>query len=318
MKRLAYIDQISGLMICYMIVYHALQFCDMRDLNQSYLMRTLAFFMFWFFYKSGMFYKEKGTKEILHDGCKKLMVPFAVFSLLGHLSMIIHMYVSGDHWWVHYILSPIKSLLLNGAVEGNIPLWFLPSLLCVQLLYAFMHPKMRDEWICLLNIGVAYLTFKLDLHYPTYIGNVALGLFAYSIGHRLKDVQYSRKLFIIATVSYLTIYFIQPYSIDLRVNYLFMGYYPLAVLFNLFGCVLINNLFKTISGHFRLLEYVGVRSMSFYVMHWFVLNVCLWTFNLSHWALFSIIIISCIIVLPLLDKMIYALKLEWILGIKRK
>lgn len=44
MKRIGYIDQISGLLIVYMILFHIFQFCDMRYLAHSCLMQTLSFF----------------------------------------------------------------------------------------------------------------------------------------------------------------------------------------------------------------------------------------------------------------------------------
>lgn len=68
MQRVAYIDQISGLLIVYMIVGHAFAFCDMREIMQTHLMQILGFFMFWFFYKSGMFYREKSCSEITKRG----------------------------------------------------------------------------------------------------------------------------------------------------------------------------------------------------------------------------------------------------------
>ena len=68
--RVIYIDQISGLLIIYMIVYHILQWCDLNYINRSYWMLPLSFFMFWFFYKSGMFYKEKTCNEIIIGGAK--------------------------------------------------------------------------------------------------------------------------------------------------------------------------------------------------------------------------------------------------------
>lgn len=70
MKREAYIDQISGLLIVYMIAFHAFQFCNMPDVIHSFPMQSLSFFMFWFFYKSGMFYRDKTCKEILVGGAK--------------------------------------------------------------------------------------------------------------------------------------------------------------------------------------------------------------------------------------------------------
>lgn len=67
-SRQSRIDAVAGLMIIYMILYHIFQWCDLREVNRSYWMQPISFFMFWFFYKSGMFYKERTCREILLGG----------------------------------------------------------------------------------------------------------------------------------------------------------------------------------------------------------------------------------------------------------
>lgn len=316
MQRVEYIDQIAGLLIVYMIVYHALQFCDMWQVVNSHGMQLLAFFMFWFFYKSGMFAREKSCREILIWGGQKLMVPFVAFSVIGHFVECVHKVGIGELGWADMIWSPLKCLLAIGAVGGNLPLWFLPSLLAVQLLYALLHRKLCDDWIGILGFVVAYLTFLMEWHKPLYVGNIALGLFAYSMGHRLKDKQYEFSLFLLSLVTYVTAFAIQSSFIDFRMNDLVSGYYPLAVLFGLSGCILINNLFRKFSLRLKLLEYIGFRSMRYYVMHWIILCVCRWTLSLSGWSLFVAIVGSCIILLPLFDKAFSSFQLEWMFGMK--
>ena len=67
-KRDLSIENISGLLIIYMILHHIFQWSDLNVINQTYWMRPLSFFMAWFFYKSGMFYKDRKCKEILLGG----------------------------------------------------------------------------------------------------------------------------------------------------------------------------------------------------------------------------------------------------------
>lgn len=314
MKRIDYVDQISGLLIVYMILFHIFQFCDMRDVAHSCLMQTLSFFMFWFFYKSGMFYREKTCKEIAIWGGRKLMVPFVVFSIVGHLADCVHKIAMSDFCWMDLMLAPVKCVLAIGAVGGNLPLWFLPSLLAVQLAYAFLHRKIRDEWICMLGFVVAYLTYSQGWHKPLYVGNIALGLVAYSMGHLLRDKQYERTILLVCLATYVVTFIIQPSFIDIRANELASGYYPLAVLFGISGCLLINNLFRRLPFRLGLLEYIGIRSMRYYVIHWIVLCVCGWTLNLSGWSLFGTMLVACIIVLPLIDNVISVFRLEWVFG----
>lgn len=179
------------------------------------------------------------------------MVPFLVFSIFGHLADCTHKAIVGDFCSGDLMLYPIKSALLQGAVNGNLPLWFLPSLLAVQLLYGSLQRKIKDEWICLLGLAVAYIVYWFGWHKPLYVGNVSLGLFAYSMGHLLRDKQYKFSILLLALAIYMVTFVIQPAFIDFRMNYLAAGYYPLAVMFGLSGCVLVNNLFKRLSLRIR-------------------------------------------------------------------
>ena len=67
-KRDISIDNITGILIIYMILYHIIQWRGMNNILSSYWMLPLSFFMFWFFYKSGMLYKDKTCKEVLLGG----------------------------------------------------------------------------------------------------------------------------------------------------------------------------------------------------------------------------------------------------------
>ena len=206
-----------------------------------------------------------------------------------------------------------------GYDGGNVPLWFLLSLFIVQLLYALLCRRLRDGWICLLGFVVACLTYHFGLTKPQYIGNVGLGLLAYSMGHLLKDNQYKLFFFVAAVVVYTVTYVFQyPAFIDVFPNTLSSGCYPLAVLFGLSGCVVANNIFKRFPLRARLLEYVGSRSMKYYVTHWILMNICLYVFEFSGWYLMGVMVISVVVVVPLVDKAVSALGQEWVFGIKTK
>lgn len=69
-KRQRHIDAISGLLIINMILGHCIQMADCRDIPLYSWMDSLSFFMPWFFFKSGMFYREKSLNETIHGGGK--------------------------------------------------------------------------------------------------------------------------------------------------------------------------------------------------------------------------------------------------------
>ena len=70
-KRQSHIDAISGLLIINMILGHCIQMADCRDIPLYSWMDSLSFFMPWFFFKSGMFYREKSLNETIHINSRK-------------------------------------------------------------------------------------------------------------------------------------------------------------------------------------------------------------------------------------------------------
>lgn len=239
-----------------------------------------------------------------------------VFSLLGHALLCIQMWNNGICDWRHYLIDPIYSLILAGSVSGNTPLWFLPSLLAVQFLFNIFVKKIPSLWLFAIGISFAYLLFKFNIHKPFYLGNISLGLAAYAIGYKLKVRQFQKILFYSSVVIYVFLFFFQSYSIDFRVNELKGGSYLLAVSFAICGCVLINNGFKIMSKSFKLLEYIGRKSMSFYVMHWIIILAITVICDYHGWRLFVTMFIASIFFLPIADKLNCVCHLTWMIGKK--
>ena len=216
-KRDASLDSVAGLLIIYMILIHIFQWSDLRDVIHSYWLLPLSFFMSWFFYKSGMFYKDKTCKELLVGGGKKLLIPYVVFSLVGHILQCVKMFMEGDANWVHYILSPVKQIMLS---------------------------------LLILSVG----------------------------------------------------------SIDFRANGMGKESYMLPVLFSLCGCIVINNLFRKGQWRIGVLEYVGERAISFYVLHWLVLlafQIVLSLCGANDKMMFLCVsIISCCVILTIVTRVI--------------
>lgn len=232
------------------------------------------------------------------------MTPFVVYSAIGHLLKCVQMLVSGDLDWVHYVLTPIKQILTLGSTGGNLPLWFLPSLLAVQVLYALLRKRIGDVWIVIVGLLMAYMLHVLDVHKPLYVANISLGLSVYGFGHLMRQYQYKKYVFALACVTYLAILFMIQNSIDFRTNMVNGGNYLAAVLFALVGCVVINNLFKRMPFRISVLEWIGKRSMNFYVMHWLVLLLCSIIFPYTGWAMLAVMVVACVVVLPMVDYML--------------
>ena len=317
--RLEYIDKVSGLLIIYMIFYHILQWSGYDEIIKSYWMTPLSFFMAWFFFKSGMFNKRRTVNGILSGG-GKLIIPYVVFSIVGHFIYSIYLIMNNDWNLMHYTFLSIKQLLLTGSIAGNMPLWFLISLLVVQLLYSYISSKVKDWLLIPICFSTAYLLNTINIQIPLYIESVMLGLAFYSLGHYFADKQKNHIIVFLAIITYFIILIVIPSSIDFRKNEVTLGYYSTAVLFAISGCILINNLFNKFTCKYDLLSYIGKRSMAFYVLHWIVLRLCklsmsvFETFDSISFIIFAII--SCIIILPIITESLINSKYKFVLGIK--
>ena len=253
-------------------------------------------------------------------GGKKLMIPFIVFSLVGHLMQCVKLFMEGDTNWVHYILSPIKQIILSGSLGGNLPLWFLPSLLAVQLMYTWLHKYVRDEWIVLLSLTVAYALHAMNVSKPLYIGNVSLGLAIFAFGHVMREPQYKRLVFVLCGIVYLLLLILSVGSIDFRANGMGKESYMLPVLFSLNGCVVINNWFRKGQWRIWILKYVGERAMSFYVLQWLVLLTCRIVLtscdSQDRLTFLRVSILSCCVVLPIVTEALMRSKYRFVLGMR--
>ena len=74
MKRLDYLDNIAGLLICYMMLMQILLWKTIPLDNNSLWLEPLKFFMFWFFFKLGMFYRMRTTRECIIRGGKSCSI----------------------------------------------------------------------------------------------------------------------------------------------------------------------------------------------------------------------------------------------------
>ena len=125
------LDLISGLLIIHMIsghifsVFTQLEGCSFYRIEQF----LLFFFMPWFFFKGGMFFRyNPDYKVFARKSFRRLMMPFLSWGIIGTLFFFIYVATSEHSGGLGWYLAPIKSLTMAGTFEGNGPLWFLLSL----------------------------------------------------------------------------------------------------------------------------------------------------------------------------------------------
>ena len=243
-------------MICFMIFRHCLlgTGLDATFAGGKLMNYPLIFIMSWFFFKSGMFFDHSGKtpiSETARKSVERLLVPLLVFSAVAVvIECMVHGFLEGLSG-VKSILHDIPSYLKReGCVASNAPLWFLFSLFFVRIFYAFavrMHiPRLL---VSVISFICAYGLFKSDLPIALYFENIAAGLFFFSMGDLLRDIQYTTPAFILSGIIYILYlrfaFCYHDITCEFRIN-TFVPYIP-TIVFSLAGCIAINNLFRRIA-----------------------------------------------------------------------
>ena len=243
-----YLDTASGILLLHMICYHCWQWAELPP--DAIWLRILSFFMPWFFFKSGMFYKNQSADKVIKKCFRKLIIPFLIFSIIGEIFDIIRILSIGAQW---NIISGIKtiigSLLKTGAIFGNYPLWFLPSLFAVRIIYNCLNKTKRHEslWLLLIIPILLFYTVKIaHIELPYYLYNVPTGLMFYMLGDKLRHIRLSN----IILISIVTLYLI-------------------SVIF----CPQINEICLRYFNNQNIFSKIGNKSMPIYCWHWVIILI---------------------------------------------
>ena len=261
--RQDHIDCVQGLMILCVMLYH------LYDLTYKplyyILLFPLSFRIAWFFFKGGMFYKERGFKDVLFSGFKKLVVPAVVFNIIGFIC-----YIVVEKPQIN-IINEIDFLYVFGSLHGDTPLWFLLSFFAIQIIYSLLRKmKISPIIIAFFSIGLFY-TNKIIGFRPYWAYNIPIGLLFYALGSFFKEIQYKKNVIIISIIIYSSLLLVNK-----ELYFYFAKFHPflVAIPWALAGCILINVLFKSfpIIG-IKPLKLLGQYSMEFYCTHFIIINL---------------------------------------------
>jgi len=323
-NRVRYYDSIAGILILYMIAQHVMLSCHLQQESVFiWLGRIFCFFMPWFFFKAGMFFHKTRWREMLQKSCKRLLIPFAIYSLIGLIVERGIAYLEGDHDWTNYVIYPIKEVFLKGSITGNLPLWFLTTLFAVRILFWLLdHAKIHPLIIVLFGFILGFVAYKMCPK-VLYLRNIPMALSFYSLGTYLVDKQsesvrsITNNYIIFATaVIYLTCIILAPSVVDFRQNEVNEGSWFIWIICSSAGIILFNGLFEKFDIH--IFSQIGKDSMFYYCAHYPLLTafsyIATRKFGIGGgWLSFAIIYIAIIIILILIRH--YVPKFSF--GIKR-
>ena len=305
-------DIAAGIMTIWVMVYHAIY--PMYGTDELKVVPYLYYFMPWFFYKAGMMFRPKKTRDELRSGWKKLIVTFVIWSFIGWFAHIGWHLFAGDLTPRVAFYSPLRSLVFKASVPINGAVWFLPILFLVRIIGNWLLNKnIRAEWIAA-GSAVAVLVIKL-LHWrfmPVYISGTAWGLFFFAFGFLLKGKETNKWIASFATILFLGSLFTEIPSVYCKsgTSVILILWYPACVA----GCITFNNICRGLEliarGKkyvFCITKYVGTNALNFYVPHKIIFHL---GFNLivcykyewySTWQGLCIVLAAYAILLPIIN-----------------
>ncbi len=323
-RRIAYYDILSAVMLLFMMHHHVCGMCGLMESRIHMIpYEMLYFYMAYFFFKAGIFYRpDRSIKEVVISSAKRLLVPFVLFSTIGYflfgapdLGLSINEW---QFWWW-----PVRQVFAIGRVEGNGALWFLLSLFFVRVIFQCTQGK---KWAQITTIIFCFVIAIIGNHYsirPRTISNVALGIFFYGLGYLLRDVQYEKRVGIVSvcilTGTYIWMSIFGWHLIDFSFNTTVFGIHPIWMFNCVCACVAINFLGQYLPS-MPVLSWLGQNSMTFLCTHALVYEA-LYTYWLKEATLpaymnLSIYWIGVIFVCSAMTYLFKHPKLCWIIGEK--
>jgi hypothetical protein len=314
------LDIMAGIIILYVII------CHMRMVGGTTPDFGLVLFlsMPWFYFKSGMFFKDKDIKDLLKADYKKLLSPYIAFIVIGWVVFVILSILKGTFTPYDAFLKPLIQLGLLGSCSGNWPLWFLLTLFGIKFVYTVLNKIFNNSVlgkVCIGSFGlaIAFIMCYLGISKFVYIASISLGLFFYMLGDLLRTKQYSIPLFIVSTIIYLALAIGIPSHIGFQRNVLVNGNYFACVIASAAGCIFFNNVLNRLFTKDNFFAKFGRESITYYVCHFPVVLILQYIFadvlkveNGQH--VFYLTILGCIILLPLLNKLLNHPKLKFLIG----
>lgn len=288
-KRIPYIDLAAGIMILWMIIYHAFCYTSGVSFGRSeespcISFPYLSFFMPWFFYKSGQFFEKRSYKELFRKDARKLLLTFAIWSAIGYVFYLIIGALQQSLTLRGATYSIVRGLFLTGKVPINEPLWFLLTLFGVRFVANWLLPNKDNKFrwlivVCIVIVGyiIAYGCFRWNHPLlPYWVANGASGLVFFALGYEMRDYESKWWLMVPSVVAYFICCIVGFPMVDMIFNKLLAGNYLLWIPVALCGIVVFNALCRWMCKYIRLkpIELVGQNAMTIYVTHILIVLTC--------------------------------------------
>lgn len=153
------------------------------------------------------------------------------------------------------------------------------------------------------------------MRYPLYIANIPCGFVFYALGNRLKTFSLNRYGVAVITILYGLILYFYPVSFDMRSGACGSNVW-LLIPTSLLGIITINEVFKLIFNRYNILAYIGFNSMSYYCLHWIIIEVVsiFYYQNSSvNYEFLIVLLLANLVGLPLITSLLRKTKYKYII-----
>lgn len=284
----------------------------------------------WFFFKAGVFFKQRPIKYELNKNFRRLIIPFIVFSIIGTILLWIKQCIRGE-LSLGSFFSPIKGIIIQGATPGNLALWFLLSLYIVRLLFLLIYNKLSSNhcisfkilWggilgcLCTAFIPVHYLLELNHIRYPLWLSNISSGILFFTIGYIFRNFCLNKIFTMIILIGYIIVMIFYPTIVGMRSGHLICGEYLLWVPTAVMGILTINNLSYLLFKKRNLLSIIGSQTMPYYCMHWCVIVLVSIFFmtesDIPNIKFLTVLIIANVIILPIATHLIKKSRFSYVI-----
>lgn len=195
MQRIEWLDKAKFIAIVGIVIQH------IPDLLPSLSVRYVVSFnlaLFWFL--SGYLQKYKITiTELAMKKFKRLLIPYAGFCGIAYLYSFLGQFFGLKDTQIKSIWVYFQSALLGMPIDKAVPLWFLPALFLIMVVFGLLNNKYRIILAGILT-GVSYIAHYMAVTnndiFPTpllWLRGVSIGFVFYAVGYYSKN--YSPKDF---------------------------------------------------------------------------------------------------------------------------
>ena len=186
-KRIFYLDNVCGVLMFQVILGHQVGFCKYSNTIFDYVYITLSFFMFWFFFKGGMMFRDRNVMDTVKSSARRLLLPYFVFLMIG---LLCEAYLTSLHdvplSFAEFMKTRLLEIVNTSTIEAAGPCWFLIALFVIRIVFQIcITHRIPPVMIAVVSLVLAYFVYycsgKHDYSYLLCMGGI-IGACIYHIG----------------------------------------------------------------------------------------------------------------------------------------